>query len=286
MGIIKSNYSVDEGRTEQLWWLAVPHQKELLYYATSAGRETLKNDYSMERRDINLYMLTYILRGGCRLVVEGRETELRQGDLCFLHLVKHSVLSTTEDMTQIIYFHITGAQTESIYNAYTENGDFVLHNVPTETVTDTYEKFAATINTDGGFYEQSRVLYGLLIEILRLRSVEPQNKHPKIIDRMLSDIMYSCPPPTPAQLASRFGFNQIYLERKFKRYVGMSMRDYILKQKFDFACRFLVDTDMSVDEIARKVGYADSKGLIALFAKLGKLTPLAYRKNAHLYDKK
>lgn len=35
---------------------------------------------------------------------------------------------------------------------------------------------------------------------------------------------------------------------------------------------------MTVDEVARRVGYSDAKGLIVLFAKFGKLTPLAYRK--------
>lgn len=56
------------------------------------------------------------------------------------------------------------------------------------------------------------------------------------------------------------------------------MRQYILKQKYEFACSYLIDTDMSVAEVAHKVGYSDSKGLITLFAKFGTLTPLAYRK--------
>lgn len=58
------------------------------------------------------------------------------------------------------------------------------------------------------------------------------------------------------------------------------MSSYILRQKYQFACRFLVDTDISVAEIARRVGYGDTKGLIVLFSKFGKLTPLAYRKRA------
>ena len=64
------------------------------------------------------------------------------------------------------------------------------------------------------------------------------------------------------------------------------MQSYILKQKYAFACRFLTDTDMSVYEIAQKVGYGDSKGLIVLFSKFGKLTPLAYRKKTREQQQK
>ena len=69
------------------------------------------------------------------------------------------------------------------------------------------------------------------------------------------------------------------MERLFKKYVGQSMQSYILKQKYAFACRFLTDTDMSVYEIAQKVGYGDSKGLIVLFSKFGK--PISKSNNRH-----
>ena len=36
---------------------------------------------------------------------------------------------------------------------------------------------------------------------------------------------------------------------------------------------------MIIDEIALKVGYKTSQGLIALFKKFGDTTPLAYRKS-------
>ena len=101
---------------------------------------------------------------------------------------------------------------------------------------------------------------------------------PKLIDTILCWILYKCPLPTPAEVAARFGFSPVYLERLFKRHVGESMRSYILRQKYAFACRFLTDTDLSVEQVAQKVGYSDTKGLIVLFSKFGGLTPLAYRK--------
>ena len=278
MPIIQSNFSFYENQTQRLPWLTTPQNKELLYYATSAGRETWKIGYYMKRQDINLYMVNFVVGGAYKLTVDGREMQVTEGDLCFLHLVNEHEIVPLEDKTEIIYFHLLGGQVKQIYDAYLEKGDFVIHGVPAKLLTDSFNSFTAAVDTEDGFYTQSRTIYCLLTELLRLRNVEAQNKYPKLIEKILCYILYTCPLPSPAEVARRFGFSQIYLERLFKKYVGQSVQSYILKQKYAFACRFLADTDMSVAEVAREVGYADSKGLIVLFSKFGNLTPLSYRK--------
>lgn len=278
MPILKSNFSLYENQTQRLHWLTTPQNKELLYYATSAGRETWKKDYYIKRQEINLYMINYVLGGAFRLTVDGREMQVCKGDLCFLHLVNEHEIVPLEDKTEIIYFHLLGGQVKEIYDAFLEKGDFVIHGVPADLLTGCFNNFSAAIDTEDGFYTQSRTIYYLLTELLRLRSVETQNKYPKLIEKILCYILYTCPLPSPAEVARQFGFSPIYLERLFKKYVGQSVQSYILKQKYAFACRFLADTDMSVAEVAREVGYEDSKGLIVLFSKFGTLTPLAYRK--------
>lgn len=278
MPTIRGKCSVYEESTSTLHFLTVPQDKTLLYYATSARRECLKSDYFLERKDINIYMINYILRGSAILCVNSRELRLQSGDLTFLNLTEHSIFFPTEDKTEIIYFHVLGGQIQDIYSAFLEKGDYVVHGFPKNTAEDCFKRFSAQVEAEDDFFERSRILYFLLTEILRIRNKEPLQKYPKLIDMVLCRILYRCPPPSPSEIAEYFGFNPIYLERMFKRYVGESMRSYILRQKYAFACRFLADTDLSVEQIAQKVGYSDTKGLIVLFSKFGGLTPLAYRK--------
>lgn len=278
MGVIEAHFSVYADETDTLHFLAVPQNKRLFYYATSAGRETLKRDYLFERENINVYMLNYIVRGRAAITVRGRKTELSDGDLTFLHLSERSRLEAIDDRTEIVYFHILGGQTEELYNDYLEKGDFVMRGVPRDLIEQAFRAFAAQSKDENDFYQQSCILYRLLTEILRLRDKERSLKYPKLIDRIMCHIMYACPPPSPSEVAEHFGFSAIYLERQFKKYVGESLRSFICKHKYAFACRFLTDTDLSVEEIAQKVGYSDAKGLIALFKSMGTLTPLAYRK--------
>ncbi len=280
MAVIRSKYSLYEEKTLSFHYLAVPQDKMLFYYATSAGRECLRSDYYVEREKINIYMINYVLRGEGILRVDGKEYRLHAGDLTFLHLAERSVFFPAEDGLEIIYFHVLGAQTQDIYSAFLEKHaqDYVLRNFPEKTVTDCFNAYVAEIGVQDGFYKQSRILYFLLTEILRVRRSETVQKYPKLIDNIMCWILYKCPLPTPAEVSAHFGYNSVYLERLFKHYVGESMRSYILRQKYAFACRFLADTDLSVEQIAQKVGYSDTKGLIVLFSKFGGLTPLAYRK--------
>lgn len=278
MPITELQYSVYDDRTDSLHNLPVPKNKKLFYYATSAGREVLKSDYLMRRQDINVYMVNYVMRGHGLLTTDGRVTELKDGDLTFLHLVKPSTLMFDRDGSEIIYFHVNGAQTEDIYNAFLEKGDNVIHGVSPDGIERSLNEFIAAREREDGFYEQSRVLYGVLTEILRLRNFEVKKSYPQLIDEIMIYIFYTCPTPAQKDVAAHFGFNPVYLERIFKQHTGETMQSFILRQKYAFACRFLADTDMSVSEVARRVGYADSKGLIALFSKFGTLTPLAYKK--------
>lgn len=276
MALINMNFSVYEDRTHSLQYLTAPQNKELFYYATSAGRETWKSDYMIERSAVNIYMINFVVNGGYTLTVNGRDIEVRQGDLTFLHLVEHHKLAAAEDGTEIIYFHVLGAQTEDIYNAYLQKGDYIVRGMSEELLKKYFSDFSDSVGTKDGYYEQSRIIYGLLMEILRLRSIEQHKKYPKLIDSVMCHILYTL--ASPSEVAAHFGYSPIYLERLFKKHVRQTMQQYILKQKYEFACSYLVDTDMSVSEIAHKVGYSDSKGLMALFSKFGTLTPLAYRK--------
>lgn len=267
---------VNRDKTQSFHMLATPQNKKLFYYATSAGRETIANGYMMDRSGINVYMINYVASGHGRLSCDGEEYELKTGDLTFLHLEKRSALSFDAD-TEIVYFHVQGGQTVDMYDAFLQKGGFVLGGVEREFAEKCFDDFAAAVDTDDGFYAQSHIIHGLLNEILRVRNYEVRKKCPPLVDDIMVHIMYSTPLPSQNEVAKRFGFSPVYIERVFKKATGESMSAFILRHKYEVACRLLADTDVSVCEAARRVGYADSKGLIALFAKHG-TTPLAYRK--------
>ena len=67
--------------------------------------------------------------------------------------------------------------------------------------------------------------------------------------------------------------------RRFKLETGLSPSDYLLKVRLDMSCRFLVETNLPVDKIARRCGIANGGQLSKLFRTKLAMTPTTYRAN-------
>ena len=71
------------------------------------------------------------------------------------------------------------------------------------------------------------------------------------------------------------------LKRRFHRLLGRSVHEQIVRERVRQAERLLVETDMPIDQIARKAGFGRREHMGAVFkARLAK-TPAQYRKQFH-----
>lgn len=85
------------------------------------------------------------------------------------------------------------------------------------------------------------------------------------------------------EIARRFNYNANYFSRIFKENVGLPLGKYINHLRIEKARQLLVDTDLSIKEIACDVGINDEKNFMKLFRKIENLTPTQYR-NAFSYS--
>ena len=67
-------------------------------------------------------------------------------------------------------------------------------------------------------------------------------------------------------------------ERIFKKEIGMSFKEFVLKIRLKDAMRYLENTDMTVSDIAYKVGYKSYNGFYRVFLENVGMTPKEYRK--------
>ena len=69
-----------------------------------------------------------------------------------------------------------------------------------------------------------------------------------------------------------------YVSTIFKKETGVSFLEYLTTARLDAATEMLRKTDMSINEIAEKVGYADVKYFSKLCRKTLGMKPSEYRK--------
>lgn len=75
-----------------------------------------------------------------------------------------------------------------------------------------------------------------------------------------------------ADIAGAAGISVHHLAHLFKRSTGLALHQYIVKARIEQATRLLVETNLSVREIARRVGYTHSR-FSALFQRHTGATP-------------
>lgn len=73
--------------------------------------------------------------------------------------------------------------------------------------------------------------------------------------------------------------NKTHLSHIFKMNMGISFVDYIVRYKMQMLRLMIAQTDMTVNEIADKLGYDDCKYMSRLFKNTYGITVSEYRKS-------
>jgi len=86
--------------------------------------------------------------------------------------------------------------------------------------------------------------------------------------------------PTVSQIAQRVGTHEVRLLALFRQELGLTVSGFIAEERVRTGCRLLSDTQMSVQEIAREVGYSGPGNFISAFKDRMGVTPKAWREGA------
>ena len=139
---------------------------------------------------------------------------------------------------------------------------------------------------------------GLLLEYLSL-AVESAQKQlpPSLRERELSADVYVDYAVTYilsnsanvkiSDVARYIGINRSYLTNIFKKKMGVPPQEYLMQCKLERACQLLRETDASIQDISRRVGYDNPLTLSKIFRSRYGVSPTAYRedpKNRDYHD--
>ncbi len=80
------------------------------------------------------------------------------------------------------------------------------------------------------------------------------------------------------EVADEFGLSRTYVSRIFKKKIGMRYIDYLSNLRMEEAKKELLETDLSIQEIAENVGYFDVPGFRKKFKQMYGINASQYRK--------
>ncbi len=109
---------------------------------------------------------------------------------------------------------------------------------------------------------------------------EKNSSYPPWLMRILTEMnSYKIICGSLENVISLTDFSHEHLTREFKKYVGISPIEYLIRQKMNYAALLLNQTDKSVLEISGEIGYDSLSYFISQFKKYFHMSPGKYRKS-------
>ena len=115
-----------------------------------------------------------------------------------------------------------------------------------------------------------------LIDTMQLSAMDGQKEREEIVKSYvsahLSDIKLS-------DVAGLLGYNEDHASRWIQKYFGMSFSDLLQKERCRAAAEYLQNTELTIEEIIRKVGYSNGSFFRKIFQEYYQMSPKEYRRN-------
>jgi len=130
-----------------------------------------------------------------------------------------------------------------------------------------------TIQDIKGFFEK------WFLYILNVKENINKNKHKDLIDNIKLYISnsYSDMNLSQSMIADKFNISNAYLGRLFRQMNNQSIAAYINNVRLEKAKTILLETNLSISEIANKIGIINSNYFYSMFKKRFGVTPATYR---------
>lgn len=116
-------------------------------------------------------------------------------------------------------------------------------------------------------------------QLLQQRQVKNETDEENELARQIKTFVdeHYMEPLTLAELAAQFHVSSSYVTRIYKKIYGYAVMQYIMRRRIGEAQTLIIDTNLSLTEIALRVGYNSSSYFHDMFTKLTGISPRKYR---------
>lgn len=256
-------------------------------YLSWAGHRQCSPDFSEGPKLIDSYIMLFVLNGhGYAELHNGESKRLSKGDfLIYYPKQRHYFYADENDPMEIMWLYFQGTHCADMLNAIGLNADeplhhfFISHSIQrTMTtiinalgMTDDIHRLAATGET--------MILFSYIQNTLQGRNrLKDTYKQDTAISKVLSFIEENYHMDINIDILCNYvNYSRSYLSRLFKKEVNMTIPEYANTIRIQHARILLIETSMSMREVASSVGFSDPYYFSNVFKSFTGYSPSAYR---------
>ena len=254
----------------------------LYFYPVAAGKFTYLPGYELSRERYDSFLLIILESGKLDVNIPGKELTVYPGQILLINCYEpHSYKA--HEKTTISWIHFDGKMCTDFYNAVQSSKGNVLTPQNLQSIKSNFSRILSAMKDTR--HECSEGEYSIMIHTLLNQLISSENTeiigNNENFQRVLSYINeHFTENISLDDLAGVAGLTTYYFLRTFKKKTGVTPHRFIIDTRLSSAKYYLSSTDMSIIEIAEKVGFNDESSFCQSFKKKNGTTPLKYRNGA------
>lgn len=241
------------------------------------------------------YEFYYLLSGTRKIFINDTIYSVKKGDLIIIPKGElHRTTYIGGETHERIVMDFNDAFLEPLiskigYDAFNKCFDNRQLSIPPNRREYVEELFGKILREHNGVDTYSTIIlslyvYELIMFVLRYRE---NSDHPCSVAEIGDDIISDAARYISSnfthvfsltQLAAKYNMSPSYFSRKFKLCTGFGYKEYLITIRILEAGKLLLNTDLSITEIAEKCGFDDSNYFGDSFKKVKGISPREYRK--------
>jgi len=287
---VKLSFNLDIS-PESSWLTVTAAQaaRTSISYVQELGDFHCGPDYFTTREGLNSYLIKLCISGEGALDYDGARYAVRQGQMFWIDCRRpHSYHTTAEDgKWHLLWVHFNGDPCEPYYRLFQAQNDnspiinpdsgAAMRNILDELFS-LYREGGNTLKDD---VQASGLLTSLMVNCIRDAGVTSESRHlpAYVMDARNYINLHYAERITLDDLARVISINKFYLQKLFKRCMGLSPNEYLIYTRLTQAKHLLRTSNAPINRVAMDVGIDNVGYFTNLFKKYEGCTPSVYRQN-------
>ncbi|MFB5762557.1 helix-turn-helix transcriptional regulator [Paenibacillus medicaginis] len=238
----------------------------------------------LTRIDGPLHLFQYTVSGYGHLDLGGKLHRVGPGQAFMVDIpsAHEYYLPSSSDHWEFYFILIRPANLQGKWLDLMSRMGHVVHIPPDSSVVqllqEAYHAAARNHITDG--FRASSIVYQFVMELYRFSTLHKKKKEtwpPKIRQAVLSIEGRYNTLQSLEEIANEAGLSKYYFTRAFKSATGSTPMEYLTKIRMAKAVRLLRETELTLEEIAQQIGYANASYFIKVFRRWIGFSPGEFR---------
>jgi AraC-like DNA-binding protein len=260
-----------------------------LFYVQEAGTLKSLKPHESHRKSLDSYLFIAVLsgEGQVRVAAQSDNGSPLQEYTVLPHQCilldchnEYSHISSEDKPWELMWVHFNGPLASHYHKLFSQR------STPVFNVSD-FSQAVSTINRIMEVHEHHKadtdIISSMLITCLLTQAITESGNGTTSLARKLPEVLsyiddHFRSPLSLDELSSTFFISKYYLARAFREQYQVTIVQYILTKRINYAKELLRYTDESIESIARKCGIGDASYFNKVFKKLEGMTAGQYRR--------